>query len=259
MVALAVISGIGGRKRMRACGDIGIGGRKRMIGLAVISGIGGRKRMIGLAVISGIGGLQGVIGLPITSLRGGCGGVMGFAVSYLRGGCVGVVRLVVFSLRGGGVGVNGTCRVVPTRRSRRRSRACDVHPCAEVASAWRRACGIVGARRRSRHGGVGLAVLYLRGGCVGVVRLVVFSLRGSGVGVIGTRGVVPTWRLCRCDGTRGVVPTRRSCWWGWACDNIVTRCRCAVHVEHSRVTRQWRLGRSWDLRVSRQQNQQEQN
>ena len=34
-------------------------------------------------------------------------------------------------------------------------------------------------------GGVGLAILYLRGDCIGGVRLVVFSLRGSGVGVMG--------------------------------------------------------------------------
>lgn len=40
-------------------------------------------------------------------------------------------------------------------------------------------------------GGVGLAILYLRGGCVGVVRLVVFSLRGSGVGVMGLPVLYP--------------------------------------------------------------------
>ena len=32
-------------------------------------------------------------------------------------------------------------------------------------------------------------MLYLRGGCVGVVRLVVFSLRGNGVGVMGLVGL----------------------------------------------------------------------
>ena len=222
-------------------------------GLAVLSLRGGcHGGMVGLAAISGIGGLHVVIGLPITSLRGGCGGTvwlavlstrggrvgaMGLAVLYLRGGGVGVMRLVVFSLRGVGVGV------------------------------------------------MGLAVFSLRGGCVGVMRFVVFSLRGGGVDVIGLAvlylrvvvasavvracgvviyarrsrrwwgracDVVPTRRWCRCDAARGVVPARRSCWWSWACDNIVMRCRRAVRVQHSRVTRRWRLGRSWDLRVSRQ-------
>ena len=32
-------------------------------------------------------------------------------------------------------------------------------------------------------------MLYLRGGCVGVVTLVVFSLRGNGVGVVGLAGL----------------------------------------------------------------------
>ena len=32
-------------------------------------------------------------------------------------------------------------------------------------------------------------MLYLRGGCVGVVTLVVFSLRGNGVGVMGLAGL----------------------------------------------------------------------
>jgi hypothetical protein len=32
-------------------------------------------------------------------------------------------------------------------------------------------------------------MLYLRGGCVGVVRLVVFSLRGNGVGGMGLVGL----------------------------------------------------------------------
>ena len=106
--------------------------------------------MGGLAVMFGIGGLQGVIGLPITSLGGGCGGMMGFAVSYLRGGCVGVVRLVVFSLRGGRVGGMGLA-VLYLRGAR-----VGVVGLVTSYHAWRsrrgrRACSIVGARRRSRR------------------------------------------------------------------------------------------------------------
>ena len=62
---------------------------------------------------------------------------------------------------------------------------------------------------------MGFAVSYLRGGCVGVVRLVVFSLRGGRVGVMGLavlylRGgrvgvvgacdVIHAWRSCRGGG-----------------------------------------------------------
>ena len=182
---------------------------------------------MGFAVSYLRGGCVGVVRLVVFSLRGGGVGVMGLAVLYLRGGRVGVVGLVTSSMRGGRVAGRRACSIVRAQRRSRRwwGRACDVVP-----TWWLRwsgqACGVLPTRQWRRRN--------------------------------GTRGVVPTWRLCRCDGTRGVVPTRRSCWWGWACDNIVTRCRCAVRVEHSRVTRQWRLGRSWDLRVSRQQNQQEQ-
>ena len=49
--------------------------------------------------------------------------------------------------------------------------------------------GAVGVAILSMRGGrvdsgVGLAMLYLRGGCVGVVRLV-FSVGGDGVGMMG--------------------------------------------------------------------------
>jgi hypothetical protein len=44
--------------------------------------------------------------------------------------------------------------------------------------------GVIGLPITSLPGGVGLAVLYLRGGCVGVVRLV-FSVGGDGVGMMG--------------------------------------------------------------------------
>jgi hypothetical protein len=200
-------------------------------GLAVLSLRGGcHGGMVGLAAISRIGRLHGVIGLPITSLRGGCGGTVWVAVLSTRGGRVGAMGLAVLYLRGGGVGV---MRLV------------------------------VFSLRGGGVGVMGLAVLYLRGGCVGVVRLVAFSLRGGRVGVVelvllSMRGGSRR-RWGRCDGARRVVPTRRSCWWSWACANVVMRCRRPVRVQHFRVTRRWRRGGSWDLRVGWQQNQQEQN
>jgi hypothetical protein len=191
-------------------------------GLAVLSLRGGcHGGRVGLAAISGIGGLHVVIGLPITSLRGGCGGTVWPAVlstrrwSRRRNGTCGVLPTRWWRR------CDGTCGVVPTRRLRRRSWACDVID-ARRSRRWGRACSIIRAQRRSRR--------WWGRAC----------------------DVVPTRRWRWCDGARGVVPTRRSCWWSWACDNIVMRCRRAVRVEHSRVTRRWCLGRGWCLRVSRQ-------
>ena len=96
--------------------------------------------MTGLAVIYGIGGLHGVIGLRPTSatwMLRQC-----VAVSYLRGGCIGVVKLVVFSTRRARRR-NGTFRVAPARRSRRRSRRL-----------------VISSMRGGRVAGGGLAVLY---------------------------------------------------------------------------------------------------
>ena len=69
-----------------------------MNGLAVISGIGGRKR--GFAVSYPRGGCVGVLRL-VFSLGGGGVGMMGLAVLYLRGGRVGGGGLAVLYLRGG--------------------------------------------------------------------------------------------------------------------------------------------------------------
>ena len=135
---------------------------------------------------------------------------------------------------------DGACGVVSARKSRRNSRSCSVvsprPPCREV---WAR--GIFAARR-SRW----------RSWACSVVRAWQSHRWSRAWTVVRTRRSHRWSRACN------VVPAWRSHRWSRACDNIATRCRRAILIQHSRITRQWRLGGARDLRLSRQQNQQKQ-
>ena len=170
------------------------------MGLAVVSGIGGRKRMMGVVVSYLRGDCIETVGLAVTLLRqggmrysfnnpgsrrrngvseglevlppsDGCLRVVGLAVLPVPGGRAGRVGLAVVSERGGGRGGGGVTEL--TVLSLRGSRGETV--------------------------GVGVAVLYLRGRRVGRAGLAVFSLRGGRVGGAGL-AVLLYVRGSRIDG-----------------------------------------------------------
>ena len=181
------------------------------IGLAVVSGIGGRKRMMGVVVSYLRGDCIETVGLAVTLLRqggmrysfnnpgsrrrngvseglealppsDGCVRVVGLAVLPVPGGRPGRgVGLAVVSVRGGGRGGGGVTEL--TVLSLRGSRGETVGVAVLYLRGRRvgRAGLAVFSLRGGRVGGAGLAVLYVRGSRIAGVGLGITSLRDAGV------------------------------------------------------------------------------